>query len=659
MRRSVLVLAACCFGPGAVAQTPFEVQLQDKTNLEHGGTASLVGFSPKGTYFWGVARGYNAPGRLFTWTADRKPVLSVPLELLRGPVCWSADEKTIAVVVAQKQKPGWRLALFDSATGKELGSASPAADIEVARAAEFSPDGRRLVVLVQDKNRKNQMVVYDAKSGEQKLRIDLKWERHETPGLAISPDGKVAATAVGQLRFWDVVTGNQLGDGGKRSEGAFRVRFLPNGREVVATLADRTLQLWNCGDPTEPTLAAIVGKFELGGRGNLRVFDADRFGYANGHGFEYLNRDGKRPGHMWSRLSEDDAVDLSPDGRLAVSGGPVVRVWKAAEGLTQAAAGQVLAGITRHQVIVLSADDSRLVTHDGDKTTVIDTATGKILGNATTNGYHYQGIDWSAGRTYDCDWRAGISAVDLVTKKVTPVLSNADLVGLMGPRNTERPAFQTGSDGKRHVLSRRAGGSSWALLDEKLTPLAQGQAFDQFILNTDVKRLLVKVSGSSMLLFDTETGKQVDELKSLNQGESKTPVGFSPDGKHLYATASGGAIWRMNLRSLDVERQFLGHDAVENDSRNRTLSVARKAHRVAFSGRGDRIQVWDGATGKLVCNVPNPKGKTEHVLLNSTETVLYAAVDTSPLNSPLVSQIYTWDLTKLDSGAETVVAPDK
>ena len=660
MRQLVLALAACCFGHPAFAQTPVDVPLPDKTGLDHGGVASRVGFSPKGTYVWAVA--YGKPSRVFTWTAqDRKPVLSAPLDLLRGPVAWSADEKTIAVVAAQANEPRWRFALVDTTTGKETGSVSPAASHESVYAAQFTPDGRRLVAVIQDKNRQFLMAVYDSKSGEQKALIDLNASRHEAPGLAISPDGTVAATAVGELRLWDIATGNLLSEGGKRSEGAFRVRFLPNGRELVVGLWDQKLQLWNCGDPKELTFSGAVGGFTRGDpawRGNLHAFDGGkRFGYVGAFGFEYLDRDGKQPGHMASAFFKDGGGDFSPDGRLAVSGGTAVRVWSAADTLKSGAAAEVLATLGYRKGMALSGDDSRLVAYGDDWAAAIDAATGKVLGDVKANA-SYQGAD-SQGRAYACGGR-GISVVDPPAGRTTEVLTTAAIDNMLGKRALNTPTLTTGSDGKRHVLLRRGGEFSWLLLDEALKPIgdARGKDFRTLLLNTDAKRLLVRANDATMLLFDTDTGKQVDELK-VPPGGVMTPLALAHDGKYLYGT-NDGWVWQLNLSTLNVEYPLKGQDPVAGSYDNKVFAVARKGHRVAFAGTGNRIQVWDAETGKLVSNLPKPEGWVKQVVLNSTGTVLYAAVETTPRGKPVVFQIYKWNLTNgSGGGAGAAVGPGK
>src|SRR5262249_4715907 len=90
------------------------------------------------------------------------------------------------------------------------------------------------------------------------------WKHLESVrSVALSPDGKLAATGGGRLvgpnahalpegkppfdfaiRLWDTSDGNELGRFEGHTERVYRIAFSPDGKRVASVSNDRTIRVW-------------------------------------------------------------------------------------------------------------------------------------------------------------------------------------------------------------------------------------------------------------------------------------------------------------------------------------------------------------------------------------------------------------------------------
>jgi WD40 repeat protein len=120
-----------------------------------------------------------------------------------------------------------------------------------AEALAVSPDGRLLLVGRNDSS----LRLYEVDS----LEEVLTFPKHLRAVLAVafSPDGRIAASADGnggvpypvtgprQIRFWDVVTGAQIGRLEGHEADVSALAFSPDGSRLVSTLGDSTVLVWD------------------------------------------------------------------------------------------------------------------------------------------------------------------------------------------------------------------------------------------------------------------------------------------------------------------------------------------------------------------------------------------------------------------------------
>jgi WD40 repeat protein len=199
------------------------------------------------------------------------------------------------------------------------------------KSAAFSPDSKKLVVVLADKTAR----IWDAKSGKQS--IVLSGHTDEINDAKFSPDGNLVVTASDDdtAQLWDAASGKHirtfLGSGDDVNSAAFS----PDGTRVVGASDDDMVRVWD-------------------------VTTGQQLIVLKGH--------------------DDDvcAAAFSPDGTRIVTGSKdaTARIW-------DAASGRELAVLKGHEKDVLSAafspDGMRVVTASWDGTArVWDTTTGRL-----------------------------------------------------------------------------------------------------------------------------------------------------------------------------------------------------------------------------------------------------------------------------------------
>ncbi len=211
----------------------------------------------------------------------------------------------------------------------------------------FSPDGSRLLSGSYDKTAR----VWDINTGQELLR--LTGFPSDIPSISYSPDGNFIAVANTTASIWDANTGMRLFDIPSKGH-LYEVAFSPDGKRLVLTSQDASIQVWDVS---------------LSGQGELATIPAG-VRCITGHG--PLHTALSPPDCINVQVSADKTIWLEthPDGRVVLRDtatfqeGSSLPIYPEVEGVLYAS---------------LSPDKTLLAASRGGNTGVWDLQSGKNL----------------------------------------------------------------------------------------------------------------------------------------------------------------------------------------------------------------------------------------------------------------------------------------
>jgi WD40 repeat protein/serine/threonine protein kinase len=517
--------------------------------------------------------------------------------------------------------------VWQAKTGQEL--RKWLAHRENVTSVEFSPNGRYIATGSWDRTVK----VWDLEKVLQgEVRVPFVQLKQTLPvrSVTFSPDGQRLASAAGraadekgELKVWDLDTGQEALTLSGFTWGVYCVRFSPDGRQV-ATASAELVKLWDaqngqeqltCRDPLgnlqevsfSPDgrrLAAVGGHIAAHPDREIKVWDAQT-------GQEVLNL----RGHVGGLRS----VAFSPDGRrLASAGlGQTVKLW-------DVASGQEVLTLPGHLdnvfCLAFSPDGHQLASGSTDKTVWIWDATPV----EREPGPEYLTLHGHTGAVTDVafhptDGRHLASAGSDGTVRVWDAWSGKELYSLAGSPSGMGLRLAYSPDG-RHLAAVESGaypGSRsdrplrvWDTATSKETRGFGGHTSGDLCLafSPDSRHFASAGFDHTVRLWDATTGKEVQAFKHHSwpiHGVAFRP----PDGRNL-ASGSADSTVRVWDWTTGEEPRVLepGHAA-----RVASVAFSRDGELLA-SGGGDRtVKVWDARTWKLLHDLHDPTGAVQCV----------------------------------------------
>jgi WD40 repeat protein len=467
---------------------------------------SRLAFSPDGKYLLAG----DASGITHVWNAaDLRPVAQLPGGGL--PVTDLVFDRDGRRVLVADQ--GLVLRVWDLRHRRRL--AVLRNRVSTAGAASLSPDGSLVVAPAL----KGGGVLVTRVADGKDVRV-LRGHTDDVFATAVSPDGRLVATGSHDhtARIWNLGAGKQVAVLTGHSEGVTRVAFSPDGMLLLTAGEDDTVRIWEVG--SWDGVAVLRGGI---GRGLLMT------------------------------------ATFSPTGRLVLTAGSTVRVWRTAIA-TPIALVRRVTWVSR-----FSPDGTLLAIASLDHTVrVLRVATGKPLSVLRGHGKYVTSIDFSP------DGRRVITGGVDGTARVWNVRTGAQLVVLKG--------HGKGVTGEKGVSAE---------------------------FSPDGKHVLTAGDDGTARIWDAASGRQIARM-DVPGGETQTSASFSPDGRLVLTAGYNPAVTLRDAATGERVRMLGGRDGDV-----KTAAFSPTGNRVVTATSDGRVTVWNVTDGNALAVFRGPSAGVE------------------------------------------------
>jgi WD40 repeat protein len=470
--------------------------------------------------------------------------------------------------------------LWDAAEGRETGVIRGHTDR--IWDLDYSPDGQSLATGSQDGTAK----VWDPdKPQDRDLLDDSATDRgHGSYALAFSPDGKVLATTVNDVRLWDVAARRRIATFGGRLGADITVVYSPDGKTIAGAGFSGGVILWDAEThEVRRTLPMGTGKVWAlafssdsktvaagGDDGRITFWDA-------GTGERRETLDAKTGALIRSLSFSPDGKTLAASCHLKDQERSVIKLWDVASGWERA----TLEGHTRNVEWVGFSPDGKTLASAGWDRTVRLWDPDACAERAVLTGH----LDVIYSGAFSADGKTLASASWDGTVRLWHAATAQDLMVLRG-RTGEVWCVAFAPDGRTLVSgsgSRHVGSevTLWRGATEPVEAAAPSPA-----------------------------PAREPRLATLNGlGDLVKAVAYAPDRRTVAAGSSNGRIWLWDAQGRE-------HRAIRDRGAPLEALAFSPDGKVLASGGGDwrkadqpgELKLWDTATGRELADLPGHIG---------------------------------------------------
>ncbi|HKH17724.1 MAG TPA: BTAD domain-containing putative transcriptional regulator [Solirubrobacteraceae bacterium] len=516
-------------------------------------------------------------------------VMSIPSHRAVGRMRYSADGRTLDVVVSDLFEERSDFIRLDVRTGRRLTDPLPVGGAYLTRGAVISSspvtmtsDGRRLVLPGPQ-----QTIVRDA--GTMRVVRRLPFGFDQASQAELSPDDGLLAVAGedGSLRLLDLRTGVLRVATGPRDEPVERIAFTPDGRSVITANADGAVNVW---DARRAAVAETLA------------------GHASAVRSLAVASDGRT---LYSASTDGSVIIWDLDGARRLG-----RPFRAG------------AANDRNARYALSSDGDLLaVGQDDGAVSVVDARTlvrqrefpvvtpPRVLGIAFVPGTHLLVVGGEDGF---------LALVDADSGKALRRLRGHELA-------VSTPGIS--ADGRLMVTAARDQTVRfWSLPDGRSlgSPLRFQRVPYDAQLSPDGRLVAVVIPPDTLELRDVRTRRLVRLLR-IAEGVEFTR--FSPDGRLVALGSARGTaqVWS-TAEWAPVTRVFTGHAGAVTEA-----TISRDNRTLATSSADGSVRLWDIKSEQPVgAPLPGLPGRVSVPVLTPDGTGLFAGYDTG--------QAFRWDI---------------
>ncbi|NJP92377.1 hypothetical protein HCN51_23390 [Nonomuraea sp. FMUSA5-5] len=544
------------------------------------GVTSLA-FSADGST---VATG-GADGTARLWdTATRRqlgaPITRARFECSDVEVALSPDGRTLATACLSTVR------FYDVATRRRLGP--DVKQEEVVSALEFSPDGRTLVT------GDFRGVVRQWDAATHRPRGPAMGRPDHGPELAsivqrvvFTRDGRTLAVARGRaVRLWDAATSRPLGGPiARQSKPLLDIAFSPDARTLATVGFDNGAGLWDVasGERKAVIKDSIYGFYSV-------AFSPDGTRIATG------GRSGRTV--LWDTASRQRVLALQDNPmsvrRVAFSADGKLLAAASDDGVVRLADPQVHLQIGRpvpaENAVALSPDGRILATggpgRNDPAVHLYDAATQRPLGPPLrapgARGAVIKIAFAPDGRTLLTSAMDGLRVWDLASRRVLAHDRTFDGLAEFSPDGRFAAVQHEGAIAFWDVATRREFGPRIRVADH--TDVITGLA-----ISPDGRTLASAGFDSRVRLFDVATRRQIEGTPPAVAGGLVNDLAFSPDGATLAFTAADDAVrlWDVRLRRTN------GVALVPEDDAPNALAFSRNGQVLATGLQSGDVLLWD------------------------------------------------------------------